>query len=91
MNTILDQSISVDVLFKTFGLVKEKLCVGLVQSSVSKDGSFLFLYTRYSLQILDVYIVTQTGHNYNSLKGRGENLKPFLFSLLPDWFLTNPS
>ena len=91
MSTILDQSISVDVLFKTFGLVKKKLCVGWVWSAVSKDGSFLFLYTVYSLQVLDVYIVIQTGHNYNSLKGRGENLKHFLFSLLPDRFRNNPS
>lgn len=64
---------------------------GWVWSSVSEDGSFLFLYTGYSLQVLDVYIVIQTGHNYNSLKGRGENLKPFLFPLLPHWFRNNPS
>lgn len=54
MSTILGQSISVDVLFKTFSLVKKRLCVGWVWSSVSKDGSFLFLYTGYSLQVLDV-------------------------------------
>lgn len=65
--------------------------MGLDQSFVNKDGSFLFLYPRYSKEVLDVYIVTQIGLNYNSLKRRGEKEKPFLFSLLPDWFLTKPS
>lgn len=43
MSTILDQSVSVDVLFKTSGLVKKKLYMGLVQCSTNRDGSFLFL------------------------------------------------
>lgn len=39
----MDQSASVNVLFKTFGLVNKKLCVYLVHCPANKDGSFLFL------------------------------------------------
>lgn len=39
----MDQSSSVNVLFKTFGLVNKKLCLCLVQCPANKDGSFLFL------------------------------------------------
>lgn len=72
MSTILDQSVSVDVLFKTFGFVKNKLHMGLVRCSANKDDSFLFLQTGYSMQVLDMFIVTQTELNYTSLNAREE-------------------